>query len=100
MFSEYLSDFLDYLEVERGRSLKTIENYSHYLNRFIDFTDDVQVKKIDVELISKWRQWLNRLKLEDGREVSRTTQNYHLIAMRSFLKYLAKRNIPSWPGED
>lgn len=95
MFSEYLSDFLDYLEVERGRSLKTIENYSHYLNRFIDFTDDVQVKKIDVELISKWRQWLNRLKLEDGREVSRTTQNYHLIAMRSFLKYLAKRNILS-----
>lgn len=99
MFSDYLNDFLDYLEVERGRSLKTIDNYSHYLNRFLDFNDDIEVKKIDLELISKWRQWLNRLKLEDGRSVSRITQNYHLIAMRSFLKYLARRNVASLAPE-
>lgn len=93
MFSDYLADFLDYMEVERGRSLKTIENYSLYLNRFYEFAGDIKVSKIDISTVSKWRQWLNRYKGEDGREISKTTQNYHLIALRSFLKYLARRDI-------
>ncbi len=95
MFSDYMSDFLEYLEVERGRSLKTIENYSHYLNRFDEFAGEIKVSNITSELMSKWRQWLNRYVGEDGRTISRTTQNYHLIAMRSFLRYLAKRDIKS-----
>ncbi len=99
MFSEYMSDFLEYLEVEKGRSLKTIENYSLYLNRFIEFTDDIKVDKIDINKISKWRQWLNRYKGEDGRTMGKATQNYHLIAMRSFLKYLARRDIDSLAPE-
>jgi len=99
MFSEYMSDFLEYLEVEKGRSLKTIENYSLYLNRFIEFTDDTQVSKIDLSLMSKWRQWLNRYKGSDGRTIGKATQNYHLIAMRSFLKYLARRDINSLAPE-
>ncbi len=93
MFSDYLADFLDYMEVERGRSLKTIENYSLYLNRFYEFAGDIKVNKIDIGTVSKWRQWLNRYKGEDGREISKTTQNYHLIALRSFLKYMARRDI-------
>ena len=88
-------DFLEYLEVEKGRSLKTIENYSLYLNRFDQFSDGIKVKDITLDTISKWRQWLNRYKGEDGRSISRTTQNYHLIAMRSFLRYLARRDITS-----
>lgn len=99
MFSEYMSDFLDYLEVEKGRSLKTIENYSLYLNRFVEYTDDIKVSKIDLNTISKWRQWLNRYKTEDGRSIGKATQNYHLIAMRSFLKYLARRDIESLAPE-
>lgn len=99
MFSDHLADFLDYIEVEKGRSLKTIENYAHYLNRFYEFAGDIEVSKIDTALVSKWRQWLNRTKLSDGRSVSRTTQNYHLIALRSFLKYLNKKGIPSLPAE-
>ncbi|MBI2798154.1 tyrosine-type recombinase/integrase [Candidatus Saccharibacteria bacterium] len=99
MFSQYMSDFLDYLEVERGRSLKTIENYSLYLNRFLEFTNDLKVSKISVDTVSKWRQWLNRYKGEDGRGISRVTQNYHLIALRSFLKYLARRDINSLPAD-
>lgn len=95
MFSDYMSDFLEYLEVERGRSLKTIENYSHYLNRFDEFAGEVKVDKITLDTISKWRQWLNRYVTDDGRSISRTTQNYHLIAMRSFLRYLVKRDITS-----
>ncbi len=99
MFSEYMSDFLEYLEVEKGRSLKTIENYSLYLNRFIEFTDDIKVSKIDLDKISKWRQWLNRYKSDDGRTIGKATQNYHLIAMRSFLKYLARRDVDSLAPE-
>jgi len=99
MYSEYMSDFLEYLEVEKGRSLKTIENYSLYLNRFIEFTDDIKVSKIDLNKISKWRQWLNRYSSDDGRTIGKATQNYHLIAMRSFLKYLARRDINSLAPE-
>lgn len=99
MFSEYMSDFLEYLEVEKGRSLKTIENYSLYLNRFVEFTDDIKVDKINIDKISKWRQWLNRYTNDDGRTMGRATQNYHLIAMRSFLKYLARRDIDSLAPE-
>ncbi len=99
MFSDYLADFLDYLEVERGRSLKTIENYSLYLNRFYEFAGDIKCSKITLNTVSKWRQWLNRYKGEDGRTISKTTQNYHLIALRSFLKYLARRDVESLSPE-
>lgn len=99
MFSDYLADFLEYLEIERGRSLKTIENYSLYLDRFYEFAGDIKVQKISSELVSKWRKWLNRYKNEDGREISKVTQNYHLIALRSFLKYLARRDIATLAPE-
>lgn len=99
MFSDYLADFLDYMEVEKGRSLKTIENYSLYLNRFYEFAGDIEVGKIDLDMVSKWRKWLNRYKGDDGREVSKTTQNYHLIALRSFLKYLARRDVKALAPE-
>ncbi len=99
MFSDYLADFLEYMEVERGRSLKTIENYSLYLNRFYEFAGDIKVSAIDLNMVSKWRQWLNRYKGEDGREISKTTQNYHLIALRSFLKYMARRDVKTLAPE-
>jgi site-specific recombinase XerD len=94
-----INDFLEYIEVEKGLSLNTIENYSHYLNRFYEFTGDISVKSIDLNLVSKWRQWLNRKVNEDGRGISRITQNYHLVALRAFLKYLARRNISSLPAD-
>jgi site-specific recombinase XerD len=95
LFARAKTDFLEYLELEQNRSQKTIENYDHYLTRLIDFAGEVQVKDIDVELIRKWRLWLNRLGTNTSDELSKTTQNYHLIALRSFLKYCAKRNIPA-----
>lgn len=99
MFSDYLAEFLDYMEIEKGRSLKTIENYSLYLNRFYEYAGDIEVGSIDIALVSKWRQWLNRYKGIDGREVSKTTQNYHLISLRSFLKYMARRDIATLAPE-
>lgn len=94
-FAKAKTDFLEYLEIEQNRSQKTIANYDHYLTRLIDFAGDIDVKDIDPELIRKWRLWLNRLGTNTSDELQKTTQNYHLIALRSFLKYCAKRNIPA-----
>lgn len=94
-FAKAKTDFLEYLEIEQNRSAKTISNYDHYLTRLIDFSGDITVADIDAELIRKWRLWLNRLGTNVSDELQKTTQNYHLIALRSFLKYCAKRNIPA-----
>ena len=93
------TDFLEYLEIEQNRSNKTIANYDHYLTRLVDFAGDIKVSDIDSELIRKWRLWLNRLGTNTSDELQKTTQNYHLIALRSFLKYLSKRDIVSLPPE-
>lgn len=94
-FEKVKTDFLEYLEIEQNRSQKTIANYDHYLTRLIDFAGDIKIGDIDAELIRKWRLWLNRLGTNVSDELQKTTQNYHLIALRSFLKYCAKRDIPA-----
>jgi site-specific recombinase XerD len=94
-----LTDFLEYLEIEQNRSQKTIANYDHYLRRLVDFAGDISVEDITPELIRKWRLWLNRLGTNTSDELGKTTQNYHLIALRSFLKYCAKRDIPAMSAE-
>jgi site-specific recombinase XerD len=67
----------------------------HYLTRLIDFAGDITVVEIDREMVRKWRLWLNRLGTNNSDELGKTTMNYHLIALRSFLKYCAKRDIPA-----
>lgn len=93
--SELVLDYVEHLEVEGGRSAKTAENYRHYLERFIEFADDIDVKKITPELLRKYRLWLNRYTGEDGQALALITQSYHLIALRGFLGYLVERDIPS-----
>jgi len=100
LFARAKTDFLEYLEIEQNRSQKTIANYDHYLTRLIDFAgDDLKVDGIDAELIRKWRLWLNRLGTNVSDELQKTTQNYHLIALRSFLKFCAKRDVATMPVE-
>ncbi len=94
LFERAKTDFLEYLEIEQNRSQKTIANYDHYLSRLSDFAGDIKVSDIDSELIRKWRLWLNRLGTNTSDELGKLTLNYHLIALRSFLKFCAKRNIP------
>lgn len=91
--------FLEYLEIERGRSLKTIQNYDHYLSRFFEYAKIKSANDIDDDIIRNFRLWLNRRQTFGGESIKRKTQNYHLIALRGFLKYLAKRNIKSLPAE-
>jgi site-specific recombinase XerD len=95
LFSKAKVDFLEYLEIEQNRSQKTIRNYDHYLTRLSDFAGDIKVSEIDPELIRKWRLWLNRLGTNVSDELQKNTQNYHLIALRSFLKFCARRDIPA-----
>jgi site-specific recombinase XerD len=97
--SELLLDYIEHLEVEGGRSAHTAENYTLYLERFVEFTNDITVDKITPEIIRKYRLWLNRYKNNNDDELAMITQGYHLIALRGFLGYLSKRNIPSLPPE-
>jgi site-specific recombinase XerD len=100
LFRKAKTDFLEYLEIEQNRSQKTIVNYDHYLTRLSDFAgDDIKVSDITPELIRKWRLWLNRLGTNTSDELQKTTQNYHLIALRSFLKFCAKRDIAALPAD-
>lgn len=99
LFSKAKTDFLEYLEIEQNRSQNTIKNYDHYLTRLNDYAGDIKVTDIDDKLIRKWRLWLNRLGTNVSDELQKTTQNYHLIALRSFLKYCAKRDIPALAPE-
>lgn len=93
--SEAIGDFIESIEVEGGRSKKTAENYTLYLERLVEFADDIPVEKIDAELVRKYRLWLNRYTNFDGKELGRSTQSYHLIALRRLLTYLSRRDIKS-----
>lgn len=99
VLSKAKTDFLEYLEIEQNRSSKTIKNYDHYLTRLIDYAGDIKVENIDAELIRKWRLWLNRLGTNTSDELDKATQNYHLIALRSFLKFCTKRDIKVLPPD-
>lgn len=87
-------EFLEYIEIERGRALKTVENYDRYLTRFFAFAKINAPEEITEEVVRKFRLYLNRqVANPDGDTLKKRTQNYYLIALRSFLKYLARRDI-------
>lgn len=85
--------FLEYIEIERGRAVKTVENYDRYLSRFFDWAKIQQTTDITEERVREFRLWLNRQPGVSG-AMKRRTQNYYLIALRAFLKFLRKREIP------
>jgi site-specific recombinase XerD len=91
--------FLDYLEVEKGVSIKTAENYSLYLERFAQFIDETPLEQISPAQISKYRIWLARFVNEQGLSLGKATQGYHLIALREFLRYLSKKDIKTITAE-
>ena len=93
------NDFLEYLEIEKNRSAKTAENYNRYISRFIRYAKISGPDDISEEIIRKYRLYLNRLTDDKGKGLKKITQNYHVIALRAFLKYLAKRNIHTVAAE-
>ena len=107
-------EFLEYIEIERGRSLKTVANYDRYLARFFTQSKISKPKDITEKKIREFRMWLNRQpgaqaklgsnhakrgQISGKDTMKRRTQNYYLISIRSFLKFLAKRGIDALPPE-
>jgi len=95
--------FLEYVEIEKGRALKTVENYNHYLTVFLTQTKVTDPNDITDSTVREFRLWLNRQPLKNlgkpNETLSRKTQNYYLIAIRAFLKYLARQEVKSMPSE-
>jgi site-specific recombinase XerD len=107
---ELKQQFLEYIEIERGRSVKTVENYDRYISRFLAYAKISDSSKITPDLIREYRLWLNRQKSGEGGGVAsggatisvtlkKRTQGYYLIALRAFLKYLAKRGVKTLSPE-
>jgi site-specific recombinase XerD len=96
--AELVKEFLEYLEVERNYSLYTIRNYGHHLTKFVEWLDkwfggkSAYPEDIDSEMVRKWRLHLSRQKTRSGPPLSKTTQGYYIISLRSFLDYLIKRD--------
>ena len=100
------SEFLEHLEIEKGRSTKTTENYDRYLRRYLQFSKAKAPSDITERSVRDFRMWLNRQsahpgskKASDQDTLKRKTQNYYLIALRAFLKFLAKRGHSSLSPE-
>jgi site-specific recombinase XerD len=85
--------FLEYIEIERGRSVKTIENYDRYLTRYFTQMKVDRVSDITEENIREFRMWLNRQPGTESNSMKKRTQNYYLIALRAYLKFLRKRGV-------
>ena len=99
-FATAKRQFLEYIEIEKGRSLKTVENYDHYLTRFAEDMKIAKVKDITGDKLREFRLLLNRapgvkVRGQSAATMKKNTQNYYMIALRSFLKYCRKRNIES-----
>ncbi len=106
-------EFLEYCELEKGQSLLTINSYSRYLDKFLQFLSDhmtisqtkdsvaLSLTPIDItqDTVREYRLYVNRLRDRYGRELKKTTQNYHILALRSFLRYLAFRGITTLSPE-
>lgn len=95
---EYKTQFLEYVEIERGRSVKTVENYDRYLSRYFK---EMQIRTpgdITQSSVREFRIWLNRQAGTSG-SMKRRTQNYYLIALRAFLKYLRKQGVETLQPE-
>lgn len=101
--TKHFYDFLDYLEVEKGLSDKTQENYSRFLNKFLNWLKDNKLEhlapaQLTTEHIWKYRLFLSRnVDPKTGKTLKKSTQNYYLIALRSFLQYLVEKDIDTLP---
>lgn len=103
MLKDYILEFLEYLEIEKNVSPLTIRNYRHYLERFLvwfyQLSPTPKPDDIDLEAVRKYRLYLSRYVNKNGLTLKRITQNYHLIALRAFLRYLIRKDVKTLPPE-
>lgn len=101
-----LNDYLDHLEIEKNRSIRTRVNYERYLKKFFEFSKIGKPSQITQDAVRQYRLWLNRQPVRQAQgksgpsgNLKKNTQNYYLIALRNFLKYLAKRDVQTLPAD-
>jgi site-specific recombinase XerD len=99
LLSSAIRQFLEHCEIEKNQSQRTLTSYRHYLERFLEFTKDIELGAINLDLIKRFRLHLNRLEPKPGEPLSVKTQAYHLIALRAFLKFCAKRDYTTLAPE-
>ncbi len=103
--NEHKRRFLEYIEIEKGRSIKTVMNYDRYLTRFLSHTKIDDPERITDESIREYRLWLNRQLAREAKRglaaetLKKRTQNYYLIALRAFLKYLIRQGVKVLPPD-
>jgi site-specific recombinase XerD len=107
--TDYKNQFLQYTEIEKGRSVKTVQNYDHYITRFIEFLKSEDINAINDAKVREYRIYLNRLpastslrnnfRKEAAKNLDKKTQNYHVIALRAFLKYLRRIGVQVYDPE-
>ncbi len=100
---KYLSDFLDYCEIEKGLSSKTQENYSRFLGKFFVWLQEADLSnlrpsQLDADHIWRYKVYLSRrADPRTKKTLKKTTQNYYLIALRSLLEFFVEKDITSLP---
>lgn len=99
MLNKLKTDYLEHLEIDLGRSQKTIHNYNHYLERFLQWSKIQKPSQINEQLVHRFRVHLNRMTDVHGENLGKKTQNYHIIALRNFLRFMAKKDIETLAAE-
>ncbi len=99
--TQHLTDFLDWLDIEKGLSNKSQENYSRFLKKFVNWLEKNNLENLKPHQLSPTHIWEYRVYLSrySKKPLKKSTQNYYLIALRSFLNYFANRDILSLPAE-
>lgn len=102
---EHFLDYLDWLELEKGLSSNSQENYANFLKKFFEFLEinkleQLKPSELNADIVWKYRLFLSRqVKLQNSANLKRSTQNHYLVALRSFLSYFLEKDIPSLPPD-
>lgn len=88
-------EYLEYLEIDKNCAPKTIENYNRYLSIFLEWSEIAKPSQITDKLVHDFRLYLSRRTDQNGDSISAKTRNYYVIALRNFLKFLARNKISS-----
>ncbi len=102
--SQHLNDFLDWIDVEKGLSSKTQENYERFLRKFLNWLkikklDNLRPHQLTPDHIWDYRLYLSRYADKKGHTLKKTTQSYYLIALRALLSYFSAKDILSLPAD-
>ena len=94
---QLVDQFLEYLEIEKNCSKLTIRDYRHYLEVFVRWHSmtlpNSSIETLNLDNVRKYRVHLANKTDERGQTIKKVTQNYYVIALRSFLRYLIKNDI-------